>query len=82
MSPRRGFPHLKAAAMRLEKQGGELTRSDLRALLCSDCDFYSDDHEEELECSCFTILGRLLTTQLISPEELAAALPDDEKEAG
>lgn len=81
MSPKRCFPNLKAAAGRLERQAGELTRSDLRALLCSDCDFYGDDHEEELECSCFTMLSWLLSTGKISPQELAASLPDEEKEA-
>jgi hypothetical protein len=81
MSPKGDFPNLRAAAVRLEKRGGKLTRSDLRALLCSDCDFYSDDHEEELECSCFTILGHLLNSGAMTPGELTASLPDDGKEA-
>lgn len=81
MSPKRCFPNLKAAAGRLDKEAGVLTRSDLRALLCGDCDFYGDDHEEELECSCFTMLSQLLSTGKISPQELAESLQDEGKEA-
>jgi len=67
------FPNLEAAAAAL---GGRtsLSLAELRALLCYDCDFYGDDHEEELECSCFRMLRILISRGKLTPESLAAAL--------
>ncbi len=67
------FPHLHATARRLGGGPG-LERQELRALLCHDCNFYTPDHEENLECSCFSILARMLERGLITPAGLSAAV--------
>lgn len=75
------FPHLEQAAGELGSRT-DLTLAELRALLCSDCDFYGDDHEDDLECSCFRMLRVLVTRGGLTPERLADMLTAGAEESG
>lgn len=75
------FPKLEAAARELAGRKQDLSREELRRLLCHDCAFWHDEHEEELECSCFQILRIMLSRGSLTPETLAAAVrPEPEKD--
>jgi hypothetical protein len=76
MTDREDFPHLVEAAAELGDRT-DLSMPELRSLLCGDCDFYGDDHEDDLECSCFMILRLLLEKKNLTPAELARALSDE-----
>lgn len=80
MSQPRRFPHLEDTARLLDSQGGQLTQDELRELLCRDCDFFREDHEEELECAGFRILRSLLVNRVMTPDSLARALGDGKPE--
>ncbi len=68
------FVNLEEAARELDPRGPDLSRGDLRALLCSDCDFFDEEHDDELECSCFQMLALLLRRGVLTPGSLAAAV--------
>ncbi|MHB0915831.1 MAG: hypothetical protein ACYC5A_07245 [Thermoleophilia bacterium] len=74
MADEERFPRLEETAARLVGRGGDLTMDELRALLCHDCDFFGDDHEDDLECSCFKMLRLLLARGVLTPESLAGGL--------
>ena len=67
------FPNLAEAAARLGSRRN-LSLAEWRDLLCRDCDFFHEDHEDDLECSCFRMLRVIIERGVLSPEELAAAL--------
>lgn len=67
------FPHLQTAAKRLG-EAGDLSRGQLRELICHDCAFWHEEHEDELECSCFMILKVMLARGVVTPASLAAAV--------
>ncbi|MHB0867474.1 MAG: hypothetical protein ACYC6B_08780 [Thermoleophilia bacterium] len=67
------FPHLQAAARRL-KAADDMSREQLRELICHDCAFWHEEHEDELECSCFMILKLMLERGIMTPTSLAAAV--------
>lgn len=67
------FPHLKEAADRLGSRR-DLDLANLRELLCHDCAFWHDEHEDDLECSCFKMLHMIVERGVLTPEQLAAAL--------
>lgn len=82
MTKEHQFPKLEATARRLAGRG-RLQPDELRALLCHDCDFWHEGHEEDLECSCYGILAMLLARGALTPESLAEALAspgDDESQ--
>lgn len=68
------FPNLEAAAAELGERTGDLTAPELRRLLCLDCDFYTEDHEDDLECSCYRILRLLIAGKQLTPAGLREAL--------
>ena len=68
------FSNLNFAARELGSRTNDLTAAELRKLLCHDCDFYTEDHEEDLECSCFQILRLVIERGILSPAELAQAV--------
>lgn len=39
-------------------------------LICTHCDFFKEDEEDQLECSAFKILKDMLQRDRISPEEI------------
>jgi hypothetical protein len=67
------FPNLAEAAARIGSRR-DLSLDELRELLCRDCDFFHDDHEDDLECSCFRMLRVIMERGVLSPQELAEAL--------
>lgn len=71
------FPNLQAAAARLGTER-DLSLADLRELLCHDCDFWHEEHEDDLECSCFKMLHLIVQRGVLTPEQLAAALGPEE----
>ncbi|MBE0429895.1 MAG: hypothetical protein IBX61_08485 [Thermoleophilia bacterium] len=73
MTEKTEFPQLMAAARKLA-DGRDLSRDQLRGLLCRDCRFWHEQDEEELECSCFLILATLLAEGVLTPESLARSL--------
>ena len=81
MSQKSEFPNLREAAAGLGSRR-ELSLTELRELLCHDCDFWHDEHEDDLECSCFQILRVIIERGVLSPEELAAALGPEAGETG
>ena len=75
------FPGLKKAAARLGARS-HLELPELRELLCRDCEFFHEDHEDDLECSCFRMLKLLIVRGALTPEKLAAALGPEQQAAG
>ena len=67
------FPNLQAAAARLGARR-DLSLADLRQLLCHDCDFWDDEHEDDLDCSCFRMLRLIIERGALSPAELSEML--------
>ena len=56
-----GFPKLCAAARLLPADpDAALGDADLVRLICSDCPFYKEGEDEELECGAFMLLRHLL----------------------
>jgi len=74
MADSRKFPNLQAAGRELGSRTDGLTLSELRQLLCHDCDFFTDDHDDDLECSCFQILRLVIERGYLTPAGLAAAV--------
>lgn len=68
------FPGLEKAARRLDSRGTGLSLVDLRALLCHDCDFFDEEHDDDLECSCFQMLAVLLERGVLTPRSLSDAV--------
>jgi hypothetical protein len=73
------FPKLCAAARRLPADpGAALTDADIVLIACSDCPFYKEGEDEELECGAFRLLRRLLRQKVVSvPAILDAVRPPD-----
>ncbi len=68
------FPHCarKARAVAAGEAGLD-GYGDLRELLCGDCEFYDPEEDEELECSSFKLLRRLLEMGRLRAEDLLDA---------
>ncbi|MFA6002265.1 MAG: hypothetical protein WC828_09195 [Thermoleophilia bacterium] len=80
MTSHQEFSNLIATARELGSRTDDLTAAELRKLLCHDCDFYTEDHEEDLECSCFQILRLVIKRGVLSPAQLAQAVKPREAE--
>ncbi len=69
------FPHCERKARSvLAGESGLETYSDLRELFCGDCEFFDPEEDEELECSSFKLLRRLVERGLVSLEDLINAV--------
>ncbi len=68
------FPHCarKSRAV-LTGESGLSAYGDIRELLCGDCEFFDPQEDEELECSSFKLLRRLLEMGRLTPEDLLDA---------
>lgn len=82
MTSFREFPNLRSTAQKLGSGTEGLTAARLRELLCYDCDFYTEDHEDDLECSCFQILRLVFERGVLSPAELADAVRPPDPDEG
>jgi len=61
------FPKLCAAAALLPADpDAVLSDADLVRLICSDCPFYKEGEDEELECGAFMLLRHLLRRKVVS----------------
>jgi hypothetical protein len=75
-----GFPKLCAAAHLLppdsDKPPGD---ADLVRLICSDCPFYKEGEDEELECGAFMLLRHLLRKKAVTVRGILDAVqrPDE-----
>ena len=69
------FPGFKARiGPFLSGEMGMDNEEEFKRLLCADCEFFTPGEDEELECGCYHILVRLLSTGVITLEQLADAL--------
>ena len=73
-----GFPKLCSKA-HLIPTGPDavLNDEDLTRLICSDCPFYKEGVDEELECGAYHLLVRLINRKVLSPEAILDAVKDD-----
>lgn len=70
-----GFPKLCAAADRLPLEpGAELADADIVRIACSDCPFYKEGEDEELECGAFRLLRHLLRTKALTVRTILEAV--------
>ncbi len=68
------FPHCARKAGSVAAGASDLASyDDLRELLCSDCEFYDPEEDEELECSSFKLLRRLLDMGRLTAKDLLDA---------
>ena len=76
-----GFPKLCAAASLLPADPeAELTDADIVRIACSDCPFYKEGEDEELECGAFRLLRHLLRRKVVTVREILEAVrPGDER---
>ena len=72
-----GFPGLrKAAGPLVSGEGREPTDEELTRIICSDCPFYREGEEEELECGAYRLLELLLRNGELSVAQLLRAVED------
>ena len=79
MTDGHGFPNHEAAARELGSRS-DLSLAEFRSLLCADCDFYDEEHEDDLECSCFRMLREIIVRGVLTPGGLARVLAGDSME--
>jgi hypothetical protein len=75
-----GFPKLCAAARLLPTDPDvPLGDADLVRLICSDCPFYKEGEDEELECGAFMLLRHLLRKKAVTVQGILDAVqrPDE-----
>ena len=69
------FPNLCAAARRLPADpGAELSDADIVLIACSDCPFYKEGEDEELECGAFMLLRHLLRQKVVTVKGILDAV--------
>lgn len=70
-----GFPKLCAAAHLLPSDpDAALGDADLVRLICSDCPFYKEGEDEELECGAFMLLRHLLRRKVLTVQTILDAV--------
>ena len=70
-----GFPKLCAAADLLPSDpAAELADADIVRIACSDCPFYKEGEDEELECGAFRLLRHLLRRKVLTVREILEAV--------
>ena len=73
-----GFPKLCAKAHLIPADPDvELTEEDLTRLICSDCPFYKEGQDEELECGAYHLLVRLLRKKVLTVRQILDAACDE-----
>jgi len=69
------FPKLCAAAHLLPSDPeAALGDADLVRLICSDCQFYKEGEDEELECGAFMLLRHLLRRKALTVQGILEAV--------
>jgi hypothetical protein len=70
-----GFPKLCAAADQLpDEPGAPLADADIVRIACSDCAFYKEGEDEELECGAFQLLRHLLRRKVLTVRAILDAV--------
>ena len=70
-----GFPKLCAAAPLLPHDpDAVLADAELVRLICSDCPFYKEGEDEELECGAFMLLRHLLRKKVVTVQGIIKAV--------
>ena len=78
-----GFPKLCAAAHLLPAEpDARLSDADLVRLICSDCPFYKEGEDEELECGAFMLLRHLLREKVVTVTGILDAVRGGDGGAG
>jgi len=78
-----GFPKLCAAAPLLPSDpDAPLGDADLVRLICSDCPFYKEGEDEELECGAFMLLRHLLRRRVVTVQAILDAVRGGDREEG
>lgn len=73
------FPKLCAKAHLIpEDPDRELTEEELTLLICSDCPFYKEGQDEELECGAYHLLTHLLRKRVVTVRDILEAVRDDD----
>jgi hypothetical protein len=73
------FPKLCAAARLLPRDpGAALGDRDLVRLICSDCAFYKEGEDEELECGAFVLLRHLLRKKVVTVAGILDAVQQED----
>jgi hypothetical protein len=73
------FPKLCAAARLLPQEpGAELADADIVRIACSDCPFYKEGEDEELECGAFRLLRHLLRKRVLTVRQVLDAVQSDD----
>ena len=73
------FPKLCAAAHLLPRDpDAALGDADLVRLICSDCPFYKEGEDEELECGAFMLLRHLLRRGTVSVQAILEAVRESD----
>lgn len=76
----RKFPELCSKARLLPVEpGSTLTEEDLTVLICSDCPFYKEGQDEELECGAYHLLAHLLEKKVLTVRDILEAAGCEEK---
>lgn len=75
------FPKLCAAAHLLPLDpAAALADADIVRVVCSDCPFYKEGEDEELECGAFRLLRHLLKKRVVTVRQILDAVrPEDER---
>ena len=74
-----GFPKLCAKAHLIPTApDAELTDEDFTRLICSDCPFYKEGQDEELECGAYHLLVRLVRRKVVTVRQILDATCDEE----
>jgi len=69
------FPKLCAAAHLLPTDPSvPLSDADLVRLICSDCPFYKEGEDEELECGAFRLLRHLVRKKVVTVQAILDAV--------
>ena len=72
------FPKLCAKAHLVPRgTDGELNDRELTILICSDCPFYKEGQDEELECGAYHLLVRLVRRKVLTVRQILDAACDE-----
>jgi hypothetical protein len=73
------FPKLCSKAHLIPSEAGrELTDEDLTRLICSDCPFYKEGQDEELECGAYHLLVHLLRKKTLTVRDILDAVREED----
>ena len=73
-----GFPKLCGQAHLIpDDPSVDLTEEDFTRLICSDCPFYKEGQDEELECGAYHLLVRLVRKKVLTVRGILDAVKDE-----